>query len=68
MVPAWKLGTGRPWTRRLTTVTQLLSVVFGVFSWTSSPMFHAVIPVVAVVQIVLVALLWVPRPAREFFG
>ncbi|WP_181772828.1 hypothetical protein [Amycolatopsis pittospori] len=68
VVPAWKLATGRPWTRRLTTATQLLSVVFGVFSWSSSPMFHAVIPVVAIAQIAVVALLWVPRQAREFFS
>ncbi len=68
VVPAWKLATGRRWTRRLSTATQLLSVVFGVFSWTSSPMFHAVIPVVALVEIAVVVLLWVPRPAREFFA
>ncbi|AUI59100.1 hypothetical protein [Amycolatopsis sp. BJA-103] len=68
VVPAWKLATGRRWTRRLTTATQLLSVVFSVFSWTSSSMFHAVIPVVVLAQVVLVALLWVPRPARDFFA
>src|SRR5205085_11231808 len=37
-LPVWKLATGRPWTRRLTTVSQLLSVVFSVVSWSSSPM------------------------------
>ncbi len=68
VVPAWKLATGRRWTRRLTTATQLLSVVFSVFSWTSSSMFHAVIPVVVLAQVVLVALLWVPRTARDFFA
>jgi hypothetical protein len=64
----WKLPSGRPWTRGLATVTQLLSVVFGVVSWSSSPMFHAVIPVVAAAQVVLVGLLWVPQSAREFFA
>jgi glucan phosphoethanolaminetransferase (alkaline phosphatase superfamily) len=58
----WKLATARPWIRRLTTVSQLLSVVFSVVSWSSSPMFHAVIPFVGA------ALLWIPRTAREFFA
>lgn len=63
----WKLPTGRPWTRRLTTVSQLLSVVFSVVSWSSSPMFHAVIPIVGAAQVAIVMLLWVPQGAREFF-
>jgi hypothetical protein len=63
-----KLVTGRPWTRRLTTVSQLLSVVFGFFSWSSSPMFHAVIPVAAVAQLAVVVLVWAPCPARDFFA
>lgn len=66
-VLAWKLGTARPWTRRLTTVSQLLSILFSAFSWASSPMFHAVIPVIGAVQLIIVALLWFPAPAREFF-
>lgn len=63
----WKLPTGRPWTRRLTTVSQLLSVAFSVVSWSSSPMFHAVVPVVGAVQVLVVVLLWAPQRAREFF-
>ncbi|MBN9744745.1 hypothetical protein DMP23_27315 [Amycolatopsis sp. A1MSW2902] len=63
----WKLATARRWTRRLTTVSQLLSVVFSAFSWSSSPMFHAIVPVVGAVQLVIVALLWAPLSAREFF-
>lgn len=63
-----KLASGRPWTRRLTTVSQLLSVVFGFFSWSSSPMFHAVIPVAAVAQLAVVVLVWAPRPSRDFFA
>jgi len=63
----WKLPTGRPWTRRLTTVSQLLSVVFGAVSWSSSPMFHAVVPIVGAAQILVVVLLWAPSQAREFF-
>jgi hypothetical protein len=65
---AWKLATARPWTRRLTTISQLLAVVFSIVSWSSSPMFHAVIPIIGAMQIVAVALLWVPRSARGFFG
>lgn len=63
-----KLGSGRPWTRRLTTVSQLLSVVFGFFSWSSSPMFHAVIPVAALAQLAIVVLVWASRPSRDFFA
>ncbi|MGI5232825.1 hypothetical protein [Actinoallomurus sp. CA-142502] len=68
VVLAWKLATARPWTRRLATASQLLSVVFSVVSWSSSPMFHAVIPIIGAAQILIVALLWAPRPAREFFA
>ncbi|SFW87043.1 hypothetical protein [Amycolatopsis australiensis] len=64
---AWKLATARPWTRRLATASQLLSVVFSVVSWSSSPMFHAVIPTISAAQILIVALLWFPPTAREFF-
>ncbi|MGW2866012.1 hypothetical protein [Streptomyces sp. NPDC001205] len=65
---AWKLATARTWTRRLATVSQLLSVVFSVVSWTSSPMFHTAIPVICAAQILSVALLWFPSTAREFFA
>jgi hypothetical protein len=64
---AWKLATGRPWTRRLVTISQPLSVVFSLVSWSSSPMFHAVIPVIGAAQVLIVALLWAPRQARGFF-
>ncbi|MFI5729913.1 hypothetical protein ACIA49_07285 [Kribbella sp. NPDC051587] len=62
-----KLPTGRPWVRRLTTVSQLLSVVFSFVSWSSSPMFHVVIPIVGLAELVLVVLLWVPSESRTFF-
>jgi len=62
-----KLATGRPWVRRVTTVSQLLSVLFSLVSWSSSPMFHVVIPIVGLAEVVLVALLWVPRESRAFF-
>lgn len=65
---AWKLPAARPWTRRLTTITQLLSVLFSVVSWSSSPMFHQVIPVIDVAEVVIAALLWGPRTARAFFA
>jgi hypothetical protein len=65
---AAKLATGQPWTRRLTTISQLVSILFSAFSWSSSPMFHAVIPIIGVIQIIIVALLWAPRSAREFFA
>lgn len=64
----WKLATGRPWTRRLATVSQLLSVGFSVVSWSSSPMFHTAIPIISAAQILTVVLLWFPRTDREFFA
>ncbi|AYF78303.1 hypothetical protein D7D52_35785 [Nocardia yunnanensis] len=64
----WKLATARPWTRRLATVSQLLSVVFSVVSWSSSSMFHTVIPIICAAQVLTVALLWFPSTAREFFA
>ncbi|MFI9385559.1 hypothetical protein [Kutzneria sp. NPDC052558] len=64
----WRLPTGRPWTRRLAIISQLLSVVFSAVSWSSSPMFHAVIPVIGVAQILLVILLLAPQSARAFFA
>lgn len=63
-----KLDSGRLWPHRLAIVSQLLSVVFGFVSWSSSPMFHAVIPVVAAAQLAVVVLVWAPRPARDFFA
>ena len=65
---AWKLATARPWTRLLATVSQLLSVVFSVVSWATSPMFHAVIPIIGSTQILIVAMLWAPRRTRDFFA
>jgi hypothetical protein len=56
----------RPWTRRLATVYQLLSVLFSAVSW-SPPMFHAAIPVIGLAQILHIILLGSPRSAREFF-
>lgn len=67
-VLAWQLGTARPWTRRLTTVSQLLAIVFSVFSWSSAPMFHPVIPVIGAAQLLTVALLWLPTRAKTFFA
>jgi hypothetical protein len=62
-----RLHSGRPWVRRLLTVSQLLSVMFSVVSWSSSTMFHAVIPPLDVLQLAAVALAWFPLASREFF-
>lgn len=53
---AWRLGTGKRWVQRLTVGSQLVSILFSVVSWQSSPMFHAVIPVVGAVQLAIVVL------------
>jgi hypothetical protein len=63
----WKLATGRPWTRRLTTISQALAVIFSVVSWSTSTMFHAVIPVLDILQVVIIVLVWTPS-ARGFFA
>ncbi|WIX82532.1 hypothetical protein QRX50_18055 [Amycolatopsis carbonis] len=67
LVPVWKLGGGKPWVRRLVTVSKLLGLVFSMVSWSASGMFHAVIPVVGVLQVASVVLLWVPA-GRKFFA
>ncbi|MGC4941133.1 hypothetical protein [Kribbella sp. DT2] len=61
-----KLATGKPWTRRLATVSQALSILFSLVSWSTSPLFHAVVPVLGVVQLITIALLWTGS-ARGFF-
>jgi hypothetical protein len=63
-----KLVTGRPWVRRLTTISQALAVLFSAVSWSSSTMFHAVIPPLDILQLLAIGLLWVPQRSRAFFG
>ncbi|KJK34303.1 hypothetical protein UK23_43765 [Lentzea aerocolonigenes] len=53
-----RLGAGRG--RIATTVVQLLAAVFSIVSWRSSPMFHAVIPVVTALELLTVVLVWLP--------
>ncbi|PPK65296.1 hypothetical protein V5P93_003734 [Actinokineospora auranticolor] len=67
-VLVWRLASGRAWTRRMTSMSQVVSAVAMVVTWSSSGMFHGVIPALDVVQLVVVALLWVPRSARAFFS
>lgn len=63
----WKLTSARSWIRRLTTLSQLLAVVFSVVSWSSSTMFHPVVLVLDAIQLVVVILLWT-RPSQAFFA
>jgi hypothetical protein len=60
----WQLGSGRRWVLRLTVVSQLLSVLFSALSWSSTPMFHPVIPVIGACQVAVVVLLCA---ARDFY-
>jgi hypothetical protein len=62
----WKLATGKPWTRRLTTISQAPSIIFSLVSWSTSTMFHAVIPVTDVLQLITIVLVWTAS-ARAFF-
>jgi hypothetical protein len=61
------LPTGRPRAWRLALISQGLGIVFSIVSWTSNEMFHAVIPVLDAVQVVIVVLLLTPA-ARAFFS
>jgi hypothetical protein len=63
-----KLATGRRWVRRLTTISLALAVLFSAVSWSSSTMFHAVIPPLDILQILVIGLLWLPQRSRAFFG
>lgn len=56
VVLAWKLDGIRRWASRLTVVSQALSIVFSIVSWSTSGMFHAVIPVVVVLQLAVIVL------------
>lgn len=63
---ARRLATGRG--QIATTIVQLLAAAFSIVSWRSSPMFHAVIPVVTAAELLTVVLVWLPsretrRPA-----
>jgi hypothetical protein len=62
-----KLGTGRRWVRRLTAISQILAVLFSAVSWSSSTMFHAVIPPVDILHLLAIGLLWAPQQSRAFF-
>ncbi|MET7283287.1 hypothetical protein ABZS29_33980 [Kribbella sp. NPDC005582] len=53
---AWKLDGTRRWAVRLTVVSQALSIVFSLVSWSTSAMFHAVIPVVVLLQLAVIVL------------
>ncbi|WP_405060890.1 hypothetical protein OG474_04415 [Kribbella sp. NBC_01505] len=56
VVLAWKLDGTRRWASRLTVVSQALSIVFSLVSWSTSTMFHAVIPVVVLLQLATIVL------------
>lgn len=65
---ASRLASGRPWTRRMTTVSQLLSLAFGVVLWSSPTTCAPLVPVLGAVQLAIVALLWRGPTARRFFA
>ncbi len=63
---ALALPRGRFWLWRLALVSQALGIVFSTVSWSSSTMFHAVIPIVVTVQAAVLVLLLLPA-SRAFF-
>lgn len=60
------MPSGKPRVWRLALISQGLGIIFSIVSWTSNEMFHAVIPVVDVTQLVTIALLLTPT-AKSFF-
>jgi len=60
------LPAGRPRVRRLALLSQGLGILFSIVSWSANEMFHAVIPVIDAVQVVIIVLLLLPA-ARAFF-
>ena len=66
VVGMWSLASRRCWAGRFLLVSQAMSIVFSVFSWSSSSMFHAVIPVLDLLALAVVVLVWSPA-ARTFY-
>lgn len=62
---AYALASGKPRTHRIAIISQALGIIFSVVSWSSSPMFHAVIPLLDAVQAAVIVLL-LTRTARSF--
>lgn len=64
---AYELGTGRPWARRMTTLSQILSLTFGIVLWSSQGTHHAFVVLAGVAQALIVGMLWLPSASRGFF-
>jgi hypothetical protein len=62
------LRTARPWTRRMTSVSQLFGVAFSSLSATPLPALHHLVPLACSTQLAVILFLWAPRPSRHFFA
>jgi hypothetical protein len=62
-----KAARGRRWARVALTITLVLSTLFSAVSWSSSSMFHTLVIVSDLLQVILIGLLWIPSSARGYF-
>lgn len=66
LVGVWSLRSRRRWAGRFLLVSQAMSIAFSVVSWSSSAMFHALIPVLDLAALAVVVLAW-STSARHFY-
>ncbi|MCZ4517179.1 hypothetical protein O4220_01530 [Rhodococcus ruber] len=66
LVGMWSLRSRRRWAGRFLLVSQAMSIAFSVISWSSSAMFHALIPVLDLAALAVVVLAW-STSARHFY-
>lgn len=64
---ALRMPRGRRVYRRVLIVSQALSLLAGIVSWNTSPLFHFVVPVVTAAGILVIALATIPGAARRHF-
>jgi hypothetical protein len=65
---AFKIRAGRSWARIALTVDLVLGTMASAVSFSLSPMFRVLIPIGDLLQIAIVALLWLPPASREHFA
>ena len=65
---AFKIHAGRWWARNVLTVALIIGALASAVSFSLSSMFRALIPISDLLQIAVIALLWVPRPSRAYFA
>lgn len=64
----FKVCDGRRWARIALTTALVIGTLASVVSFSLSPMFRVIIPATDLLQIVLIALLWLPQSSRQHFA